>query len=74
MKKTETIFTYGQKLYRRRSGIRAYVVSKDAEQDYLIKMSNNFPYSPGQPHFFVHVEKLRMLWRHEKEGVQSKLF
>ena len=70
------ILTYGQRLFARRHLIgkphSAYVVNND--DDFLVKMSEKFPYTPGDPHFFVHADRLNKNWRGEREGLQMKIF
>jgi hypothetical protein len=52
----------------------AYIVG-NTENEYLIKMSESFPYIPGtHTHFFVNIEVLMKKWIHAKEGLQAKLF
>jgi hypothetical protein len=52
----------------------AYIVG-NTEHEYLIKMSESFPYIPGiHKHFFVNIEVLMKRWICAKEGIQAKLF
>jgi hypothetical protein len=53
----------------------AYIVSQDPGYDYMIKLSEKFPYTLGKDeHFFVHKDRLKKHWRHEREAEQLKLF
>ncbi len=70
----ERKYHFGQKLYERKSNRCAYVVSPNAEHEYLIQLSDFFPYKVNEhKSFFKHVAILNKYWRHEKEGVQVTL-
>lgn len=53
-------YKYGQKLINRKTGLCAYVASKNPESEYLIKMSMSFP----EDHlvFFVHASNIKKFW------------
>lgn len=70
-------FSYGQKWYLKTNLLfkpkEVYIVNKD--DDYLIKLSEIFPYTPWKdPHFFLHKEMLIKHYRHESEAVQIEMF
>jgi hypothetical protein len=54
--------------------IEAYIVG-NTENEFLIKMSESFPFIPGtHKHFFVNIEVLMKKWRHGKDAVQINIF
>jgi len=72
-------YKYGQRVFNRGKMIGkptvAYIVSRDPENETIVKLSETFPYTPGKDaHFFIHVVNLIKHFRHEKEGVQMKIF
>jgi hypothetical protein len=78
MKRPKTTYRYGDELMlHNRQHLaypeQVYVVSKE-EGDYLIKLSEKFPYVPGDPHFFIHLSRIAKHYRHAKKGVQIGLF
>lgn len=56
------MYKYGQQLKNKRTGIVAFVVTKEPENEYLIKMSNSFPMKDNTDYFFVHVYLLNIHW------------
>jgi hypothetical protein len=69
-----TKYPYGQRVFLKKGMGKpkvAYVVSKD--DDYLVKLAPEFPYKPGDKHFFVHIAILEKNWRHESDGIQQNL-
>lgn len=74
-------YAYGQLMIAREEAKKqgkpdiAYIVTHTGEDDILIKMSGVFPYTVGKDHhFFVHIEKLPLLWDHPDEGIQVGMF
>lgn len=54
------MYKYGQKLINRKTGVSAYVASKNPENEYLIKMSMSFP--ENELVFFVHASNMKKFW------------
>jgi len=72
-------YCYGQMMIRRKplSGKceTAYIVTHTAGYDTLIKMSTKFPFEIGRDdYFFVHIEHLKRIWIHCREGYQLNIY
>lgn len=69
---------YGQKLICHKGIIgmprEAYVATRDTDGEYLIKMSETWPYIFGAPHFFLNRHFIDKYWKDAKKGFQTKMF